>query len=109
MKKLSDEQKREMEHTHNFRDEDIDYSDIPEITELSGFHREPLSEYLKRRREQHAQKKKKIIGSTEVVHLIFSPCCTSARSTAKIDRTYKPEQRTALLDGAMNFLRIFRR
>jgi hypothetical protein len=50
MRELTEQQKRELESLAAVRDEDIDLSDMPEITDFSGFERGPLPEILQRRR-----------------------------------------------------------
>jgi hypothetical protein len=48
---LTKQQKRELELLANVKDEEIDLSEMPEITDFSGFERGPFSEILQRRRE----------------------------------------------------------
>lgn len=38
-RKLTPQQEKDLERLRAMRDEDIDFSDIPEITDWSGFHR----------------------------------------------------------------------
>ena len=46
MRELTEEQKRELEQLATIRDEDIDLSEMPEITDFTGFERGPISEIL---------------------------------------------------------------
>ncbi len=52
MPERTEQQKRELELLKTIEDEDIDLSDMPEITDFSGFERGPLSEILQRRRDR---------------------------------------------------------
>jgi hypothetical protein len=52
MAELSEQQKKDIEYLRTVRDEDIDLSDMPEITDFTGFVMGPMSEHLKRRRER---------------------------------------------------------
>jgi hypothetical protein len=50
MRELTEQQKRELEVLASLRDEDIDLSEMPEITDFTGFERGPFSAILERRR-----------------------------------------------------------
>ena len=52
MRELTEQQKRELEVLANLRDEDIDLSEMPEITDFTGFERGPFSAILERRRDR---------------------------------------------------------
>ena len=52
MRELTEQQKRELEVLANIRDEDIDLSEMPEITDFTGFERGPFSAILQRRRDR---------------------------------------------------------
>jgi hypothetical protein len=52
MRELTEQQKRELEFLATVRDEDIDLSEMPEITDFTGFERGPFSEILQRRRDR---------------------------------------------------------
>ena len=52
MRELTEQQKRELELLATIKDEDIDLSEMPEITDFTGFERGPLSEILQRRRDR---------------------------------------------------------
>ena len=52
MRELTEQQKRELEFLANVREEDIDLSEMPEITDFTGFERGPFSEILQRRRNR---------------------------------------------------------
>jgi hypothetical protein len=54
MAELSEQQKRDIEYLRTVRDEEIDLSDMPEITDFTGFVMAPMSEHLKRRRGRRA-------------------------------------------------------
>jgi len=52
MRELTEQQKRESELLATVQDEDIDLSEMPEITDFTGFERGPFSEILQRRRDR---------------------------------------------------------
>jgi hypothetical protein len=52
MRELTEEQKRELAPLANLSDEDIDLSEMPEVTDFTGFERGPFSEILQRRRNR---------------------------------------------------------
>jgi hypothetical protein len=52
MRELTEQQKRELEVLANLRDEDIDLSEMPEITDFTGFERGPFAAILQRRRDR---------------------------------------------------------
>jgi hypothetical protein len=52
MRELTEQQKRELEFLATVREEDIDLSEMPEITDFTGFERGPFSEILQRRRDR---------------------------------------------------------
>ena len=52
MRELTEQQKRELEFLATVRDEDIDLSEMPEITDFTGFECGPFSEILQRRRDR---------------------------------------------------------
>ena len=52
MRELTEQQKRELELLVNIRDEDIDLSEMPEITNFTGFERGPFPAILQRRRDR---------------------------------------------------------
>ena len=52
MPELTEQQKRELELLASIKDEDIDLSDMPEITDFTGFERGPFSAILQRRRDR---------------------------------------------------------
>jgi hypothetical protein len=52
MRELTEQQKRELELLTTVQDEDIDLSEMPEITDFTGFERGPFSEILQRRRDR---------------------------------------------------------
>jgi hypothetical protein len=52
MRELTEQQKRELKVLANLRDEDIDLSEMPEITDFTGFERGPFSAILERRRDR---------------------------------------------------------
>ena len=52
MRELTKEQKLELELLASVRDEDIDLSEMPEISDFTGFERGPFSEILQRRRDR---------------------------------------------------------
>ena len=52
MRELTEQQKRELELLTTVQDEEIDLSEMPEITDFTGFERGPFSEILQRRRER---------------------------------------------------------
>jgi hypothetical protein len=52
MRELTEQQKRELELLATIKDEDIDLSEMPEITDFTGFERGPFSEILQRRRDR---------------------------------------------------------
>jgi hypothetical protein len=52
MRELTEQQKRELEFLATVREEDIDLSEMPEITDFTGFERGPFSEILQRRRNR---------------------------------------------------------
>jgi hypothetical protein len=52
MRELTEEQKRELKSLATLRDEDIDLSEMPEITDFTGFERGPLPDILERRRNR---------------------------------------------------------
>jgi hypothetical protein len=52
MRELTEQQKRELEVLANLRDEDIDLSEMPEITDFTGFERGPFAAILERRRDR---------------------------------------------------------
>jgi hypothetical protein len=52
MRELTEQQKRELELLANIKDADIDLSEMPEITDFTGFESGPFSEILQRRRER---------------------------------------------------------
>jgi len=51
MRELTEQQKRDLEFLASVRDEDIDLSEMPEITDFTGLERGPFSEILQRRRD----------------------------------------------------------
>ena len=52
MRALTEQQKCELELLANLRDEDIDLSEMPEITDFTGFERGPFTAILERRRDR---------------------------------------------------------
>jgi hypothetical protein len=52
MRELTEQQKRELEHLANIRDEEIDLTEMPEITDFIEFERGLFSAILQRRRER---------------------------------------------------------
>ena len=57
MRELTEQQRRELEVLANIRDENINLSEMPEITNFTGFERGPFSAILQRRRDRvHAFK-----------------------------------------------------
>jgi hypothetical protein len=52
MRELTEQQKRDLEVLANLRDEDIDLSEMPEITDFTGFERGPFAAILDRRRDR---------------------------------------------------------
>jgi hypothetical protein len=52
MRELTEQQKRELESLATVQDDDIDLSEMREITDFTGFERGPFSEILQRRRER---------------------------------------------------------
>ena len=52
MRALTEQQKRELEVLATVRDEDIDLSEMPEITDFTGFERGPFLAILQRRRNR---------------------------------------------------------
>jgi hypothetical protein len=52
MRELTEQQKHELEVLATVRDEDIDLSEMPEITDFTGFERGPFSAILQRRRDR---------------------------------------------------------
>ena len=52
MRELTEQQKRELELLANIKDADIDLSEMPEITDFTGFESGPFSEILQRRRDR---------------------------------------------------------
>jgi hypothetical protein len=52
MRELTEQQNLELELLATVRDEEIDLSDMPEITDFTGFERGPFAEILQRRRER---------------------------------------------------------
>jgi hypothetical protein len=52
MRELTEQQRREREVLATIRDEDIDLSEMPEITDFTGFERGPFSAILQRRRDR---------------------------------------------------------
>jgi hypothetical protein len=52
MRELTKQQKHELEVLAKVRDEDIDLSEMPEITDFTGFERGPFSAILQRRRDR---------------------------------------------------------
>ena len=52
MRELTEQQKRELEVLATVRDEDIDLSEMPEITDFTGFERGPFAAILQRRRDR---------------------------------------------------------
>jgi hypothetical protein len=51
MREPTERQKHELEVLATVRDEDIDLSEAPEITDFTGFERGPFSAILQRRRD----------------------------------------------------------
>ena len=52
MRELTKQQKHELEVLAKVRDEDIDLSEMPEITDFTGFERGPFAAILERRRDR---------------------------------------------------------
>jgi hypothetical protein len=52
MRELTEQQKHELELLATVKDEDIDLSEMPEVTDFTGFERGPFSEILQRRRDR---------------------------------------------------------
>jgi hypothetical protein len=52
MRELTEQQKHELEVLASVKDEDIDLSEMPEITDFTGFERGPFSVILQRRRDR---------------------------------------------------------
>ena len=59
MREQTEQQKHELELLATVQDEDIDLSEMPEVTDFNGFERGPFSEILQRRRARMRRSKSK--------------------------------------------------